>query len=557
MPTRWLQHPVTVFLIPLVTLLCLPQLYKLLPYDTDPSYDDTKLQRIANLMDDIYGTLANSTFIPHNAITRSPHIINKTALPCKPSTSVLRLMELLPYVDLSLTQEPDWIYGGHFMDYRNSEHLAELCDPLRGQSIGWTDYMSPSDVALTNWGTGGWNNDRTCVMIYNTERDAIRIFDAEMWVERVQAKNEFGGEMNDWWFEDGYGLIWDRADGATHVLRAVANNYRSSKRTPWGTSNREKGFGASPEAIKTLLQRNGWPNSFKSDQFNVDFIRAQHKPSGKGYAEAAQRRIDDLAGYNHTVVEDGITTYDFYQGQIRSLEQRASRHLKTYEAEVDDEDRALHQQRYLRTLWDVDDLYEELTAAKAEVAKLCPDGVCVKEEDMVLWEFLAVQRTHEEARYTNHSEKCERRLSHESSNDPAWLEKCIVNKAAERKWLDLAYEQSRTEALAHCKETGCELLPFKDVFDRARDKIAEVERIIEGSTAKLARVEAKYQDKIPHLGAKVRDEIEMVKSALVDRHWILGKQIETLEEEMTKLKRGEAVEKGQKWLFDYLRDEED
>lgn len=141
-PRRWYQHPFAAFLVPLVTVLCLPQLYKFLPFTINPSYDDGKLQKIASLMDDIYVTLANLTFIPHNAITRGPHNINTSAIACKPSPSVLRLIELLPYVDISLIQEPDWIYGGYFMDYRNPEHLAELCDPLRGQSIGWTDYMA-------------------------------------------------------------------------------------------------------------------------------------------------------------------------------------------------------------------------------------------------------------------------------------------------------------------------------------------------------------------------------------------------------------------------------
>ncbi len=134
---RWLRHPVTVFLVPLIALLGLPQLYELLPHETNSSYDITKLQAIVSSMNDIYGTLANSTFIPRNAITRGPHTINNAAIPCKPSASVLRLIELLPYVDLSLVQEPDWIYGGYFMGYRDPGHLAELCDPLRGQSIGW------------------------------------------------------------------------------------------------------------------------------------------------------------------------------------------------------------------------------------------------------------------------------------------------------------------------------------------------------------------------------------------------------------------------------------
>lgn len=447
----------TVFLVPLITFLCLPQLYQLLPYSTHPGYDDTKLQRIAVLMDEIYGVLANSTFIPHNAIARGPHTVNTSAISCKPSASVLRLIELLPYVDISLVQEPDWIYGGWFMDYRNPAHLAELCDPLRGKSIGWTDYMEPNDVALTNWGTGGWNNDRTWVMIYNTEWDAIRIFDAELWVQRQGAKREFGGEMEDWWFDDNGQFEWDVVDSAPHVLRAIANKYRTLVWSPWGTSNREDGFGVPTETIKTLLQRNGWPHSFDHTQFNIDFLRTKHRSLGEGVEKQS--------------------------------------------------------------------------------------------------DFLALQRTHEEARYTNDTGKCIHRQHYEPSNDPDYFEKCMTNKATERKWLDLALEQSRKEALAHCEATGCDPLPFADVFQRARDRIVMLEQEIEERDAELERRDAEaLQGQLPEFGTEARDKIEMKNSALANGRWYLLEQIELLKEEMAKLERGETAERGRKWLFDYLRD---
>lgn len=556
MPTpRWYQHPVTVFLVPLIAFLCLPQIYRFLPFNTDPSYDVGKLHEIASWMDAIYVILANSTFIPHNAITRGPHKINTTAIPCKPDRSVLRLIEILPYVDISLVQEPDWIYGGWFMDYRNPEHLAELCDPLRGESIDWTDYMAPSDVALTNWGTGGWNNDRTFVMIYNTEKDSIRIFDAELWVEPPVAKHEFGNEMNDWWFEDGE-PIWDRNDGAPHVLRAVTNNYRQLKWTPWATSNREDGFGAPNEVIKTVLDRNGWPDTFESDQFNADFIRAKHKPSGKGYAQKAFKRIEELAGFNHTMVEHGVTWYDSDKGQIRWQEERALRDRKTYEETVDIEERELRQYRYQSAVWVIEDLRTELEAANSEVERLCPDGVCTKEEDMILWEYSAMQRTYEEASYSNDLEHCEHLLHNTPPYDPAWLDKCTENRATWRVWLDLAFEQSHSEAVAHCERSGCELLPFKDVFDRARDKIADYQQRVARRLADIERVEAEYKGRLPELGAKARKQIEADMDPERSSVWYLETQIQAIKEEMARLNKGASAERGQKVLFEHLREDD-
>lgn len=560
MPPQWLQHPVTVFLIPLITFLALPNLYKLLPYVADPSYDEARLQEIASRMDDIYTTLAAATFIPRNAITRGPHIINQTALPCTPGASVLRLMELLPYVDLSLVNEPDWVHGGQFMDYRNPEHIAELCDPCRGRSIGWTDYMSPNDIALTNWGTGGWNNDRTWVMIYDTARDAIRIFDAELWVTRGDAERNFGKEMDSWWFEDNGELWWDRDDGASHVLRAIANNYKNLGWTPWGTSNRENGFGVSPVIIKNLLTRNGWPEALNRDQFNADFIRGKHKPSGKGYAEAALRNIEDITGFNRSIfspIEDGWTDWDANVGEWWYGQDRLKRSRQQLAKATDLEERQVQEWDIQHTIWHLENLRARLDTARGEVARLCPNDVCVKEEELILWEFVALQRTYEETMYTNISQVCEHKLHYAPSDDPARLDKCVSNTKMEHLWLELAYRQSKAEALTYCDKTGGHLLPFKTVFDRARDKTAGLEKMIFDDDAGLERLESAYKDKLPDLQEKARTLYAASESALINRRWYIRDEIEILQEEMAKLERGEGRERGRKWLFDYLRDDEE
>lgn len=555
-PGRWYRHPFTVFLVPLVTFLCLPQLYNLLPFTTNPSYDHGKLQKIANLMDEIYVTLANSTFIPHNAITRGPHNINTTAIACKPSAAVLRLIELLPYVDISLIQEPDWIYGGHFMDYRNPKHLAELCDPLRGQFIGWTDYMAPSDVALTNWGTGGWNNDATWVFLYNTERESIRIYQAELWVGRHQAKREFGRGMEDWWFEESGELEWDRHDGAPHVLRAIADNFKHVHWSPWGTSNRENGFGAPYTVIETLLKRNGWPHAFNSRQFNADLIRAKHKPSGKGYAAAALKRVDELAGFNRSIADGEYTWIDSDKGLIAWTEERVLRERQAYEAEVDDAERELKKYQYISATWLIEDYREELEEARQEVARLCPDNVCVAEAEMILWEYLALQVTQEEVQLSNPTQDCECDLKIQPSSDPYWLEKCIANKATERLWLDLAIEQSHEEALAHCSNTGYQLLPFSDVYARARDKMEEYVRKIERSVAYRERVKADYLPDRPAAGARAIAQMEEDQTDRRALESYFEGHIKSVEKLIAELTEGGGPEGGLKGLFNYLREEE-
>ncbi|KAF9691402.1 hypothetical protein EKO04_010589 [Ascochyta lentis] len=558
MPTsQWLQHPVSVFALPLIILLCAPHVYKLLPAGLDPSYNEAKLQDIANLMHDIYTTLANSTFIPHNAIQRGPHQINTTTLPCKPNAAVLRLVHMLPYVDASLVQEADWIYGGHFMDYRNPEHLAELCDPLRGQSIGWTDYFSQSDLALTNWGTGGWNNDRSWVMIYDTERDAIRIFDAEEWVGRYQAQREFGDEMNDWWFEDMGEYVWDRLNGAMHILRAIVGNYRSLKWTPWETSNREIGFGVPPNTTRALLQHNGWPSSFNPERFRADFIRANHKPSGKGRAEALHKRIEDLAGYNQTIVIGDISTYDSQKGQIHWTQQRLQHHREALSMTADDAESALHEWRIQRTIWDIEDLQHELDTARLEVSKLCPEGVCVQQGDLILWELSALERTREEAQYTNYTRSCKHHLANAPSSDPEWLEKCTANAISQQSWLDLAYTQSRAEALSHCNTTNRTILPFPSIRTRTTTYIENLRLKIVLAEARINKMQNEFENLLPMDGGPAVEEFNRDIALLANGNRYLEDEMQRLEEEVENVESGEWGDRGKSWLFAYLRSEEE
>lgn len=491
MPARWLQHPVTVFVLPLIALLCAPHIYKLLPAGTDPSYDDARLQEIAELMNDIYGTLANSTFIPHNAVQQGPHHINTTALPCRPSAAVLRLVELLPYVDSSLVHEPDWLYGGHFMDYRNPDHLAELCDPLRGQSIGWTDYMAPSDVALTNWGTGGWNNDRTWVLIYNTERDSIRIFEGEEWLHRELAQDEFGTEMNAWWFED-IEWIWDRPDGAPLVLRAIANNYLSLKRTPWETSNREPShgladrhtvnkvdpFGLENDYLKQIMERSGWPHTFYPVTFNAEVIRAQHAPRSQNIAEAIQARIDSIISTKNVIQE------------------RLARHHATLAHAATEKRRSVQRWHIQQCEWDLEDKSAELSRVEQESAELCPNGTCGSNSAPISWQQWALAHKLKAAEVANHSATCDERFNYLEHLDKKMgkernyhtelrLKACVTNEEIKLPYLRRASLDSEADALRHCEETGCRLLRAEDTWARARLRSAECERSVGVAKARI------------------------------------------------------------------------
>jgi hypothetical protein len=138
-PVPWIQWSrgyTNAVLLLLVFLL--PKLYTWISSEPLRGINDNQLQEVASLMDEIYTTLTNMTFIPETAIKRGPHNINASAFPCNHDQSVLRIMELMPYVDHievgedsidgGRTLRTDWLYGGEFVNYRSSYELEDSCD---------------------------------------------------------------------------------------------------------------------------------------------------------------------------------------------------------------------------------------------------------------------------------------------------------------------------------------------------------------------------------------------------------------------------------------------
>jgi hypothetical protein len=289
----WCQRPTFIWAVVLAAVLLAPKMYDLLAPTPILPVQEAQIQEIASLMDQIYTTLANMTFIPHSAIKRGPHVINTTLIPCARDPAVLRLMGIMPYIDIVEVKDgedsyrTDWLFGGEFIDYRYPDDVKGSCNPLR--SAG--PEASPNEVALTSFGTGGWNGDRTWVLLYDTVLNTLRVFNGE-WFIMLWDEDQPGRHDTDYSRIGIFShsvrrplslvhrdvLFWEEAFHAPTLLWRILDAYQSLKWTPWETSNREGGYGASNTVIKDLLRKNGWPGAFDPDQFNADLIRAQHAP---------------------------------------------------------------------------------------------------------------------------------------------------------------------------------------------------------------------------------------------------------------------------------------
>jgi hypothetical protein len=550
---QW-YHPLVVFGIPLFVLLCGPVIYNLVaPYPVRP-INESQIHEVASLLDDIYTTLINMTFIPATAIKRGPHKINSTAIPCKRDPAVLRLMEIMPYIDSIEAKEKDdiyttdWLYGGEFIDYRHSHHLIDGCDPIRAEGT-WFD-MAPSFVALTSWGSGGWNGDQTHVLIYDTARNAIRLYDGEEWMN-LYDEDDAGYDHYDY---SGIGLLnhsvtktlatsrdgweWKTWFDAPTLLRRMLGAYQSLAWTPWETSNREEGWGVDNDVIKKLLRKNGWPHSLDADQFNADFIRARHVPSGRGAAEEAFKTIEELEGNSQE--KDSFHG----NGRITHTKDKIERLERSIREEKDEEARWYWVFRAQSDRWNLERDEADLAAAKMEVERLCPDGVCVEDQDLILWQFYSLEKEYKKSQRESPPEKiCEGHLIDTVEFAPfsERYNNCVTRRRHEAHWLHLAYTQSKADAL----QRGV-LLPQPSLQDRARVEIDKMERqILRAKTQALTMYE--WLPTLPKNAEWARTEFEKQASAMANWPWNLRAAIEWYEEQLT--------EEGDKWRLERCLDD--
>jgi hypothetical protein len=544
-PVALIRWPLSVLLavgvgIPLFVLLCGPMLYNLLaPYPILPT-SEAQLQEVAALLDDIYTTLANMTFIPATAIKRGPHNINTTAIPCQRDSSVLRLMEIMPYVDRFEVKEhgevsrTDWLYGGEFIDYRLLEHLIEGCDPVRSENTWF--HTGPNMVALTSWGSGGWNGDATHVLVYDTARNAIGVWDGEDWI-RLYDQDDPGHAYYD---HTGVGLFnhsitanlavgrdgwqWEIWFDAPTLLRRMLHAYQFIAWTPWETSNREDGWGVTDDVVKELLRKNGWPHIFEGDQFNADFIRAKHTPTGRGLAEDVLNTIEELQGKPE---EEG--KYHAI-GRIPQTKQDIERLERLIEKETDENTRWYWVYRAQSDRWNLARDEADLEEAKITVERLCPGGLCVKDVDLILWEFFSLGKEYKKAQDRLPPEKsCESDLKDMAGrlpNSPERYNNCVAKRHREAHWLQLAYTQSEADAL-----TRGTLLPRPSLIDRANTEIKKMEQQITRAKAQALEMYA-WLPTLPENAEWARTEFERAASAMQNWPWNIKATIEWYEQQL-------------------------
>lgn len=328
----------------------------------------TQLNEVAGLMLEIYGTLAEMRYIDPIGIERGPHNIEALQRVYDEHNldpAVIYLYSVLPYINTNEADQVDFIFGGEFADYRQPDDVERGRDPYYADPETDEDaYMHPWVTPLTNMG------NHQSVILYDTRKHKIWIVDQEGWSSSDPALAGVTDRENTSGNENSFEHIASRPAG--DVLRDIVRWYRTLEKTPGGG---EHSYGSWDEdTMRTLYQKHGWPDNFDGDAFKVAVARATCAELAKDYADQPLRKVE---------------TYQ----QMRQQGANDRDALRQLIADATSEDNAWYD-RF--RLWQNEQsevrLVEDERKAKEDVERLCPNGICQKEDDLPLWELEWVRR---------------------------------------------------------------------------------------------------------------------------------------------------------------------
>jgi hypothetical protein len=446
----------------------------------------TKLHQVSAGMLEIYRTLVRMRYLDASWIHEGPHNVD-ALLPMyqsyKLDPAVIYLYSILPYVDTGGAASVDFFQGGEFADFRLKEHVERGRDPFYTESD--SESMRPWMTPLSLLG-----NHQT-VIIYDTKRHRIGMFDQES--GRSTDRNPMGGDVEDkdeteeeveeadsneeenegddadddddddddeWEDEEDdedeeNENIYDEmvSRPAVAVLRDIVKWYNELLETPGGGEQSASEW--EPKMLVPLYRKNGWPSdSFDGDNFLVDMVRAKAADQAKYDAEEPMRKVRENRG---SIQDEGSASVKYLQGELAK-------------AKTPDQEWKIHWHMWRlqrRNEWG----REALIKAEARMARMYPDGQCLKPEDLPLWELWKLRQ---ELSSAQNSVK-------DSAGRPAQLRYAEQQAALYQK----AYDASRLDAERLCPgrvDSFSPLVndpPAEDPEEREKDRIERLRQNIE------------------------------------------------------------------------------
>ncbi|KAK7189960.1 hypothetical protein DPSP01_013718 [Paraphaeosphaeria sporulosa] len=294
--------------------------------------------------------------------------------------------------------------------YDAKEHRIWIVDQIEGTSTdpvyckGWYSESESTKDEASNWGdssSSDWSGDGDSEQdmdfsdgasegsseFWDDEDDVSETREIDAMVEDQAEVVEYDEgfehieELNDREREEAAGinnknsLEAVRSRSAGDVLRDINRLYCALKELP---GQGEYNHWMEPVILKPLYLNNGWPDHFNGEQFEIDVARAYATERARYFAEEPLRKVECHVGW----AEDSDRKVERYKKEVADAlipDNEWAARFKLWKAEENSRRNA-----------------NDLQEAKKKAEKLCPDGVCQKEEDLPLWqvERLRVETQH-------------------------------------------------------------------------------------------------------------------------------------------------------------------
>ncbi|KAJ0414499.1 hypothetical protein BJY00DRAFT_305558 [Aspergillus carlsbadensis] len=477
----------------LVLALLIPlYLHFLTPSPLRDPTQQANLNEIAHLLTEIYTTLADMRYLGPNCIHHGPHDLSRLAPQYKKHNldpAIIHLHSILPYIGAPSSGTTDFFHGSDFLDLRDPEQLAQSRDPYyadpQGDDFDAEDgpYMRAWVTPLSRLGNHG------SVILYDARAHVI-------WIEvRIAARGtgSAGSATN----RNEFAYLASRPAG--DVLRDIKRWYRDLEILPGGGENTGLDWSSRSLNLRELYRRNGWPDHFDGDAFEVDKARR--------YASIRARKRADRP----------LQEVERFHAMRASLEEQ----IRGFRATVADP-KSLDEEWIARfELWRVEWFQGGFLVdgeRKEEVAEMrCPGGVCVQEDELVLWEAEVLRQdieSNERGIIDAKKRADEARESHPER--AAEFDMGVRVREKESAVLQRAYEAALADAQRTCPGQSFKSVSGKESLGPEDIPMSILKIKEDMPRAELEILEVKeWSTRIPEECVEARDKVEL------QLHWLV------------------------------------
>ncbi|OJJ01286.1 hypothetical protein ASPVEDRAFT_40853 [Aspergillus versicolor CBS 583.65] len=468
------------------------------------STQQTNLEEIATLLTQIYTTLAEMRYLDPASIQHGPHDLSPLLPLYKQHNldpSLIHLYSILPYIGPPSSGVTDFFHGSDFIDFRDAEQVEESRDPYYADPDGddfdaeHGPYMRPWVTPLSQLGNHG------SVILYDARAHRIWIVDQERWDStdpgiseevRNAAKRGAGAVSN----QNDFEYIASRPAG--DVLRDINKRYRDLTELPGGGGNTGLDWSDRKLNLRELYQRSGWPDNFDGDAFEVDKARRYGSIRAKERAYEPLTDVERFHDMRASLVEQ-IRGFRATIANPKSLDEEWIARFELWRAEWFQKDFLVDGER------------------TEEIAKVrCPEGVCVQEDELVLWEAEILRQDIKSNEWLIINYKKWADESRESNSErAAKFDIGVRVREKEVVVLKSAYEAALADAQKTCPGKIFESASGKDSLDPEDIPmgIRKIKEAMPRAELEIQEVE-KWRTRIPEECVEAKEKVEL------QLHWL-------------------------------------